>query len=101
MNTLSTRISGTHAHNHTPRLNPNSRADAVPIVSASQCFIESSSSRAQLTDRNNIMIECVINSVSTPTTSAPVNTDIKQIRQAGFPKGTKCRHTQPKNAHNG
>ena len=80
MNTFSTRISGTQAQSHTPRLNPNISAEAAPTVSAIQCFIESSRSRAQATERSNMLIECVINNVNTPTTSAPVSTDIRQIR---------------------
>src|ERR1017187_2904116 len=101
MNTFSTRISGTQAQSHTPRLNPNISAAVAPIVRAIQCFIESSRSFAHVTERKSIMIDRVINNVSTPTTSAPVSTDIRQIRYAGLPNGTKCRHTHPKNAHNG
>src|SRR5664279_3428091 len=101
MNTFKTRISGTQAHSHTPRLKPNISATPDPIVSAIQCFMESSRSFAQVTERSNIMIERVISNVSTPTTNAPVSTDIRQIRYAGLPNGTKWRHTHPRKAHNG
>ena len=101
MNTFSTRISGTHAQSQTPRLNPNNNAAKVPTVNAIHCFNFSSIESAHASDRNSIRMLRVINNVITPTTSAPVKTDIRQIRQAGFPNGTTNRQTHPKNAHNG
>src|ERR1700733_4640806 len=74
MNTFNTRISGTHAQSHTPRLNPNSRATVAPTVSEIHRFMDSSISCAHVTERSNIMMERVMSNVNTATTSAPVST---------------------------
>src|ERR1043166_6908127 len=95
-NALSARISGTHAHCHTPRLNANIRDVAVPIDSDRPLFSESSSDSPQGELRSNIKMLRDISSVRIPTKAAPVATENNPSRHAGFPNGTRCRHTQPK-----
>src|ERR1043166_4616289 len=100
-NALSARISGTHAHCHTPRLNANINAAVVPIDSDKMLLSESSSASLHGELRSNIKMLRDISNVKIPTNAAPVATENKPSRHAGLPNGTRCRHTQPRNAHNG